>query len=603
MYNLLLYRIKNLNGKNLSNWNKDNKVELRYFDAYGVKNKLRQLTFDKPDDLLNLLKAYEIINAQQSRGLTIQSSLNSTISIFDHQIMAAKLVKNNLNGRVILADEVGLGKTVEAGILLKEYFVTGMIHNALILTPPSLRSQWQDELKSKFELDFIINNDDSRFEGYDKHSMLIASLPSAVQPGNAKMLKDIEWDLVIVDEAHRLKKATTQANQFVKELQKKFIFLLSATPIQNNLEELYNLVEIIKPGFLGSWRDFALTFTSDKKAQKIISEKRFELQEILRQAIIRTTREEVKEYIEFTDRIPKTHLLEPSEYENQLYQYSTEFVRKLWIEQKGGRNFILPLMTLQRQISSSTAALRGAIRNKKRQFPQNEAELESILELSDKIKVDSKMQRLQEIIKENPKEKHLIFTEFRDTQDYIFDCFDDEGIEAVKFNGSMSAKERDTAVSKFKRDIQIMIATEAGGEGQNFQFCSKVINYDLPWNPMRVEQRVGRVHRIGQDEDVHIHNLAIVGSIEEYVLKLLFDKINLFKMTIGDLDLLFEDEGFEKLPSEIFESYMSATTRTDVQNKFSALGNRLSHTKKDLHDTIMDFDDQVFANFDLSTRR
>ena len=167
----------------------------------------------------------------------------------------------------------------------------------------------------------------------------------------------------------------------------------------------------------------------------------------------------------------------------------------------------------------------------------------------------------------------------------------------------MSARERDTAISKFKRDIQIMIATEAGGEGQNFQFCSKVINYDLPWNPMRIEQRVGRVHRIGQDEDVHIHNLAIVGSIDEYVLKLLFDKINLFKMTIGDLDLLFEDEGFEKLPSEIFESYMSATTRIDAQNKFSAIGDRLSHNKKDLHDAILDFDDEVFANFDLSTKR
>lgn len=587
----------------MSDWNSDNRVALRYFDTYGVKNKLRQLVFDKPDDLANLLKAYEIINAQQSRGLTIQNSLNSTISIFDHQIMAAKLVKNNLNGRVILADEVGLGKTVEAGILLKEYFVTGMIHNALILTPPSLLSQWQEELKSKFELDFITNKDDSRFEGYDKHTMLISSISSATQPRNANLLKDIEWDVVIVDEAHRLKKSTTQANQFVRELQKKFIFLLSATPIQNNLEELYNLVEIIKPGFLGSWRDFASNFTSDKKAQKIIPQRRFELQEILRQAVIRTTREEVKEYINFTDRIPRTHLLEPTEYENQLYQYATEFVRKLWLDQKGGRNFVLPLMTLQRQISSSTSALRGAIRNKKQQFPQHVDELEGILELADKIKVDSKMQRLRDIIKENPKEKHLIFTEFRDTQDYIFDYFDDEEIEAVKFNGSMSARERDTAVSKFKRDIQIMIATEAGGEGQNFQFCSKVINYDLPWNPMRVEQRVGRVHRIGQDEDVHIHNLAIIGSIEEYVLKLLFDKINLFKMTIGDLDLLFEDEGFEKLPSEIFESYMSATTRKDTQNKFSAIGDRLSHTKKDLHDTIMDFDDQVFANFDLSASR
>ena len=176
-------------GGNLSDWNNDNRVELRYSDTYGVKNKLKKLIFDKPSDLSNIIKAYEISNAQQSRGLTIQKFLNSTISIFEHQIMAAKHVKNHFNGRVLLADEVGLGKTIEAGILLKEYFVTGMIHNALILTPPSLRNQWQEELKSKFELDFIINKDDSRFEGYDKHTMLISSISFSHSTKKCKFIK------------------------------------------------------------------------------------------------------------------------------------------------------------------------------------------------------------------------------------------------------------------------------------------------------------------------------------------------------------------------------------------------------------------------------
>jgi hypothetical protein len=118
---------------------------------------------------------------------------------------------------------------------------------------------------------------------------------------------------------------------------------------------------------------------------------------------------------------------------------------------------------------------------------------------------------------------------------------------------------------------------------------------------MRVEQRVGRVHRIGQDEDVKIHNLTITGTIEDYILRLLFEKINLFKMTIGDLDLLFEDEGFESMPKDAFEAYMGATTKTGTENEFSALGKKWSKNKKDVHDATMAFDDEVFANFDLSS--
>lgn len=587
-------------GKDSPDWNIADMVDMKFTDTFNVKNKIRKLAFDEPENLNNVLKAYEIINAQQSQNLTIQSSLKSKISIFDHQIMAAKLVKFDLNGRVLLADEVGLGKTIEAGILLKEYFSTGMVHNALILTPPSLRTQWQEELRTKFDLDFVINKDDTRFEGYDKHSMLISSLSSAARLGNAQILKQIEWDMVVIDEAHRLKNESTMVHKFVKELQKKFILLLSATPIQNNLRELYNLSELIRPGLLGSWKDFASAYTSDSKAQKVIPAKREELQDLLRQIVIRTTREEVKSYIQFTDRIPKTYMLNPTQAEIKLYNDSTDFVRGLWNAGKAGRNFILPLMILQRQVSSSSAALRGAIHNKLIKSPQHSEELESILEQTDRIKIDSKMKQLQYIIRKDPDDKFLIFTEFRDTQNYIFDSLDDQGIKSVKFNGAMSTADRDAAVSSFRRDIPIMVSTEAGGEGQNFQFCNRIINYDLPWNPMKVEQRVGRVHRIGQDEDVYIHNMAIVGSIEEYVLGLLFDKINLFKMTIGDLDLLFEDDGFEKLPTEIFESYMGATTRTDRENKFSAIGDKLAQSKRNLHDTIMEFDHEVFANFNLS---
>ena len=579
-------------------WNVDNKVELKHTDT-GVKNKLRQLQFDPLIELENTLHAYEILNSQQTRGLTIRKILGTKIQILQHQIMAAEKVKNYFNGRVILADEVGLGKTIEAGILLKEYSVTKMIKNALVLVPPSLIHQWQQELLNKFDMSFVTNKDDSTFEGYDKHNFLIASLPSAVQPLNAEKLNSIEWDIVVVDEAHRLKNSHTKAHQFVKELQKNFILLLSATPIQNNLQELYNMIEIIKPGHLNSWKQFSSTYTVDEKSRTINPVYRNELQDLLKQVVIRTTRDEVRQYLKFTDRIPHMHLLNSSEQESELYQQATEFVRTLWSIEKGGKNFMLPLMTLQRQISSSTTATRSALRNKIKQYSEHKDKLESLIILSEKIQKDSKMKKLEEIISKDPNGKYLIFTEFVDTQDYIYDNLDDNGISAVKFNGRMSTSERDTSVTKFRNEIPILISTEAGGEGQNFQFCNNVINYDLPWNPMRVEQRVGRVHRIGQEEDVQIHNMAITNTIEEYILALLFEKINLFKMTIGDLDLLFEDEGLNRMPTQIFDAYMSSKTQKDVINKFSALGDRLVD-QKSLHDTIMKFDDQVFTNFDLS---
>lgn len=587
----------------MASWNSDNKVEMKYHDSYGIKNKLRQHLFSTQEDFDSALRVYEILNSQHTRNLVSINSLKSKIQILDHQVMAAKIVKNDFNGRALLADEVGLGKTVEAGILLKEYFVTGIVHNALILTPPSLITQWKEEMKSKFDLDFITNKDNDEFKGYDRHSMLISSLASASQQRNADLLKSIDWDVVVVDEAHRLKNSATKAHKFVEALPKKFLLLLSATPIQNDLEELYNIIELIRPGLLGSWSYFSSLFVADDKARILNAARRRDLQEILSNVIIRTTRNEVKNYIRFTERIPHTHLLTSTAEEDLLYSKTSDFIRTLWGQTRdtGKMSAILPLMILQRQVSSSTYATQNALRKKKQQLSGYQSDIDELIELSEKIKIDTKMKLLQEIIQKNQHTKYLIFTEFIDTQDYIAETLENSGIKVTKFNGSMTTTERDMSVSKFKRDIPVMISTEAGGEGQNFQFCSNVVNYDLPWNPMRVEQRVGRVHRIGQTEDVIIHNFAIKDTIEEYVLELLYEKINLFRMTIGDLDLLFGDEGMENLPNQIFESYMSSKSRNILKNKFSALGEHWTREQKTLNDAILEFDDQVFANFNLSS--
>lgn len=582
--------------------NVENEVEKKFQDRYGIKNKLRNQIFDTYNDLECVLKAYEISNLSHTRDLTVLRSLETKISIFDHQIMAAKIVKNDFGGRALLADEVGLGKTIEAGILLKEYFTTGLIKNALILTPPSLVSQWKEEMLTKFELDFIAQKDDPRFIGIDQHDMLIASLSSASRLSNAERLNKKDWDIVVVDEAHRLRNEQTDAHRFVRDLPKNFLLLLSATPVQNNLHELYNMVEIVRPGLLGSWRDFASTYTEDQTFRTVNPSTREELQGRLSQAVIRTRRSEVRKYISFTDRIPRTYLLDYSPFEKELYDKSTKYMRGEW--SKLGTSTmaaVFSLMLLQRQISSSSAATRIALKKRKSTVTKND-EIEELILLSDKIEIDTKMKKLKDLIKNDPTTKYLIFTEFIATQDYIYDCLQADGLEVVKFNGSMSTGDRDLSVSKFKRDVQVMVSTEAGGEGQNFQFCSNVINYDLPWNPMRVEQRIGRVHRIGQKNDVNIHNFAIKNTIEEYVLILLYEKVNLFKMTIGDMDLMFGDK-LEVMEKTLFESYMNSSNEAELKNKLSALGDEWSKDKKKLVETVEEFDAEVFKNFDLTPLR
>ena len=145
-----------------------------------------------------------------------------------------------------------------------------------------------------------------------------------------------------------------------------------------------------------------------------------------------------------------------------------------------------------------------------------------------------------------------------------------------------------------------MISTGAGGEGQNFQFCHNIVNYDLPWNPMRVEQRIGRVHRIGQTENVHIYNYALRGTIEAYILELLFTKIQLFNMALGELDLIFEDSTNEGLQEKWFKEYMTGKNEEEIKNKFSSLGKNWKQNKEKILDTVNEFNNDVFNNFDLS---
>ncbi len=572
-------------------------IKINYPDKFGINEKLRQSKVHNPEFLELTLKSYEILSFLKNEKLSITESLraNKNVSIFDHQILAAQRIKNELGGTALLADEVGLGKTIEACIIIKEFLTTGLAKKVLILAPPSLLPQWKDELASKFNLDFINQQNDSRFVDVFSHDLLLMSHASASYPEKAKALQEVFWDLVIVDEAHSMKNSATKKHQLVKNLSKRHLLLLSATPIQNNLEELYNMVELLHPGHLGTWKQFEEKYALGKNARSINPAYKNELQTILSQLIIRTTRKEVRKYIKFTDRIPHTNILESSEKESQLYNAITDIIRDLYQSNHNS----LALMTYQRLASSSTDTSKRALYKMKMNKVIGPERYDELVSLANSIPNDSKFIDILNHI-EKDSSKFLIFTEFYATQDYIARNLEERGFSVTLFNGKLSPDEKYEAVRQFKNKSQIMISTGAGGEGQNFQFCHNIVNYDLPWNPMRVEQRIGRVHRIGQTEDVNIYNYALKGTIEAYILELLFTKIELFNMALGELDLIFEDSANQGLQETWFKEYMSGKNEEDIKNKFSSLGENWKQNKEKIHDTVNEFNDDVFDNFDLS---
>ena len=282
--------------------------------------------------------------------------------------------------------------------------------------------------------------------------------------------------------------------------------------------------------------------------------------------------------------------------EKKLYDEITDVVRSLYSEKYSS----FALMLYQRLASSSTNAAKLGLYKMKMNKILDDAKYNELVSLANSIRIDCKLSNLLEVVK-NDKSKFLIFTEFLSTQDYIAKNLENNGYSVTIFNGSMSLNEKSESVKRFKSESQIMVSTGAGGEGQNFQFCHNIVNYDLPWNPMRIEQKIGRVHRIGQTSDVQIYNYAVKDTIEAYILELLYTKIELFTMTLGELDLMFEDSASEGLSKTWFKEYMTATDTTEIQNKFTSLGDGWKERKQVTLDAVNNFNRSVFDNFDLSS--
>lgn len=523
------------------------------------------------DDWTLFRLAHEAQQAQRIRTFDELQCLTHITNVdpLPHQLSTARKVLHDMRGRAILADEVGLGKTIEAGLVLKEYMIRGLVKRALILVPASLVLQWVRELNHKFGIPAIAQK-----KTYQWHSeFVVASMDTAKRNPHKEILMDQEFDMLIVDEAHKLKNRKTSNYQFIQQLRKKYCLLLTATPVQNDMNELYNLINLLKPGQLGGQGEFSTNYVVDKRVPKNEGLLQGELSKVM----VRNRRGEGN--VNFTKRIVKNVPLTLSPEEQALYNGVTRFVKEQYKTNNGDSGSMFSLITLQREVCSSRDAVFLTLVNLSKKLDEDSPIRHYIWDLVDLIKsinANTKAETAMDMIREI-NDKVIVFTEYRATQEYLLQYFRQAGLIAVPYSGGMNRGKKDWMMDLFRGRAQVMIATEAGGEGINLQFCHHMINFDLPWNPMRVEQRIGRVHRLGQNNDVKIYNLSTRGTIEEYILNLLHEKINMFEMVIGSLDVILErfekHDSFERSLSRIL---LEADSEEHIRSEVERIGNSLN---------------------------
>jgi SNF2 family DNA or RNA helicase len=488
---------------------------------------------------------------------------------YPHQVETVKKVISQMRGRAILADEVGLGKTIEAGMILKEYLLRGLVKRFLILTPAALCQQWEAELREKFMIPMLVAKREYDWNHYD---FLLASIDTAKKEVHRNLILGSYFDMVIIDEAHKLKNTATVNWQFVNSIQKKYFLLLTATPLQNDLKELFNLITLLRPGQLGGYRSFKKTYTLGQRTPQ----KTAELKRILTEVMIRNRH---GANMGFTKRHVQNIPIRLSELEQKLYDTISNFVRSAAGPRKQGPG-MLALMTLQREICSSTFAAVLTLFKLSQNISEDDvsqAEATALFQLAQQVKENSKMRVVEELVRKTP-EKVIIFTEFLATQSYIRTRLEQAGFLNLAFDGSQSARKKEFTKWEFKErpEYRVLVCTESGGEGINLQFCNTMINYDLPWNPMRLEQRIGRIHRLGQTRDVFIYNLSTQNTVEEHLLRLLQEKVKMFELVIGEseqvISKLCRGKSFE---SRIMDLISQSKSQDELNQGFVQLGNEI----------------------------
>lgn len=517
----------------------------------------------------------------------------NTIKELPHQIEIALQVLRRMGGRAILADEVGLGKTVEAGLILKELSVRGLARSVLILTPASLVDQWRGELESKFFEEF---DTPSHPDDWSRCLRGIVSHDRARRSGHARSILQRAWDLVIVDEAHKVKNHLSATYKLIAEIERNFVLLLTATPLQNNLRELYNLVNLIRPGQLGTWKDFQKKYVA--RGDPRVAKNPEALRELTSQVMVRTRRASVAAILDLPPRQTHHPRIELTSAERQLYNSTSSLLRDLYRDgffvpseaedeedysrkrrRTGKGILILELMRLLQRLTSSPIALAESLQTLaagELVTPEYRLRAKELAQQARETGPSAKLQFLSDYLARLD-DRAIVYSEHLPTVEQLVGCVTDLGRPAFRFKGDLSRAERSRTLAAFRAEPRgVLVTTRSGGEGLNLQFCHVLVNFELPWNPMVVEQRIGRVHRIGQNRPVQITSLAAQDTIEQHILFLLAQKIKLFELVVGELDaILGELGGAEKLEVRLADAWLGAASDTEFERELDKLGDEI----------------------------
>lgn len=619
--------------------------------------------------------------------------MDAKVELNPHQVEAALFAfKSPYSKGAILADEVGLGKTIEAGILLSQKWAEGK-KKILIICPSSLRKQWVNELEDKFYLkaevlDNISYNKQAKSgikNPFDYgHTIKICSYQFARK--RAEEIQLTSWDLVVLDEAHYLRNAYKYGNVTAQTIQNAIRdykkVLLTATPLQNRLEELYGLVSFIDPEIFGDIKSFRRNYILESGNRDIDG-----LKERLNSIVHRTLRRDVKEFINYRARIPITLQFTPTKEEQELYDKVLEYLRQertyafppaqkhlmqsVIFKLLGSSSFAISrtlesLLKRLRMLLESSKIVEDDLyemfleeyENLDDEFDEGEIIDEgdfNEITLDDKIAIEEEIKQLEEFLilansiqhnekgekllialdqgfeklKElGAKQKALIFTESTRTQQYLLERLSKEKYagrilifngnnsdpisnqiyrdwiaddkNAGKVTGSKAVDIRQALVDAFRSDqYDIMIATEAAAEGINLQFCSMIVNYDLPWNPQRVEQRIGRCHRYGQEYDVVVVNfINAANAVETRVYELLENKFRLFEGVFGSSDeVLGTIENGVDFEKRIIDVYKMCRTKEEIENYFNQLQ---SEFEDQINQKVKEVQSKLFDHFEAS---
>lgn len=541
------------------------------------------------------LQAYRLSFRTSYDQLICLPTLKSVESLWYQEETARKVMKT-FRGRAILADEVGLGKTVEAGLILKEYTMRGLARSALVLVPSSLVHQWHEELENKFGMPFVTTNDALFKQDPDRfwqEPFILASLQTAKTKRHFDAVTSRTYDIVIVDEAHHLKNRITLNWKLVNAIQKTFLLMLTATPVQNSLEELFNLVTLLKPGHLKTQKAFKEEFVT--RGNPTDPRNREKLRRLLKEVMVRNTRSVTQ--LRLPPRFALTVRVTPTEPEAAFYEAISRFVTEYGTKSDEGRPELSKL-TLRKLLeaagSSHTAALRMIERISLQAKDKAAADgAAKIAELGAGIGMGGKIRKVVELLKASSEQK-IIFVNYLATLDHLHQVLQEQHIAHVVFQGSMSSAQKQAAIDEFRSGRQVLLATGTGGEGHNLQFCHMMINYDLPWNPMEIEQRIGRVHRIGQEKDVQVYNFCAAGSLEDHILDVLDRKINMFELVVGEIDMILGRlQGEEEFSDLVYEIWVSHPDEAERKKAFDALASRLKRARS-AYEKSKELDEKIF---------